>query len=135
MEDARSLDKVLADLASLQDELLATVTDDFAARAVLSNLQDALRQEASLARVSAPGDLSIPQLEQQIEHLEDAILRHLDTRPSASAGGPSGGYGYGGIDPNVLHEMHRKMATSFGLDEKKEQLRGLTIRLAELQGE
>lgn len=133
--DPRSLDEVLADLAAVQDEMLATATDDFATRAALSNRQDALRQEATVARVSAPGDLSRPDLEQQIEHLEDEILRHLDTRPSASAGGPSGGYSGGGIDPDKLHEMHRKMAASFGLDTKKEQLRRLKNRLADLQEE
>lgn len=131
----RSLEEVLADLAKVQEELLAVPADDFATRAELSNRQDALRSEARAARSALPDDLTVEQLEEQIAHLEDQILHHLDTRPSASAGGPSGGYGGGGIDPDKLHEMHRKMADSFGLDDKRHELSRLKVRLAELQGE
>ncbi len=130
---SRSLEEVLAALADVQDELLATPDDDFAARAALSNRQDALRLEASRARSSLPRDLTIEQLEEQIDHLEAEILQHLDTRPSASAAGQTGRGG--GIDPEYLHKMHAQMAKSFGLDQKQEQLQQLKVRLAELRGE
>jgi len=133
MSNPRSLDEVLADLAGVQDEILATKDDDRAARAELSNRQDALRSEAAEARSAIPSDVSVGDLEHQIELLEQEILGHLDTRPSASAGAGTGRGG--GIDPDFLHEMHRKMAKSFGLEEKKERLRRLRNRLAELQEE
>jgi len=129
----RSLEEVLRDLGEVQDLLIATPSDDFATRADLSNRQDALRLEAKGARQDVPVDeLAIEQLANEVEHLEAELERYLDSRPSASAGGPSGGYGGGGIDPDKLHEMHRKMDSSFGYDEKKERLRALKVRLAEL---
>ena len=129
----RSLEEVLRDLGEVQDLLIATPSDDFATRADLSNRQDALRLEAKGARQDVPVDeLAIEQLANEVEHLEAELRRYLDSRPSASAGGPSGGYGGGGIDPDKLHEMHRKMDSSFGYDEKKERLRALKVRLAEL---
>jgi hypothetical protein len=131
----RGLDEVLADLAEVQDRLLAIPADDFSARAELSNRQDALRSEASRVRRAIPDHLSADQLDEQIAHLESEIVAHLDTRPSASAGGPSGGMGGGGIDPDKLHEMHRKMATSFGLDEKRAVLRRIKARRKELRGD
>lgn len=130
---SRDLDEVLADLLEVQDRLLAVPADDFTARAELSNRQDALRSEAGRARAAIPDGLSAEQLDEQIAHLEEEILNHLDTRPSASAGGPSGGMGGGGIDPDKLHEMHRKMAASFGLEGKREQLRRLKVRREQLQ--
>jgi len=132
---SRTLDQLLADLAQVQDRLLATAADDFAARADLSNQQAALRSEAGRIRDVLPDDLSVDQLEAQISHLESEILNHLDTRPSASAGGPSGGMGGGGIDPDKLHEMHRKMGASFGLEEKQRKLQRLKNRRVELRGD
>ena len=129
----RSLEDVLRELGEIQDLLIATPSDDFARRADLSNRQDALRLEAKEARQNVPVDaLAIEQLAKEVEHLEAELRRYLDSRPSASAGGPSGGYGGGGIDPDKLHEMHRKMDSSFGYGEKKERLRALKVRLAEL---
>lgn len=95
----RDLDEILADLSEVQDRLLATSGGDFATRAELSIRQDALRSEAGRAQTAIPDDLSVQQLDEQIAHLEGEIVAHLDTRPSASAGGPSGGMGGGGIDP------------------------------------
>ena len=131
----RSLDEVLADLASVQDELLAVADDDFAAKAAMSNRQDALRSEAAEARSEIPSDVSVDELVEQIELLEAEILRHLDTRLSASSGAGGGGQGGGGIDPYLLHRLHAQMGESFGLEEKKEKLRRLRNRLAELQEE
>ncbi len=133
MDEARSLEEVLVALADVQDELLATPGDDFATRATLSDRQDALRLEASRARLAIPDHLDADQLALQVDHLEAEILQHLDTRPSASAGAQTGEGG--GIDPRYLHRMHRQMAKSFGLEEKQEQLQLLKARLAELRGE
>ena len=132
---SRGLDEILADLAQIQDSLLATPAEDFATRAALSNRQDDLRSEAGRLRDAVGEELSVGQLEAQIAHLESEILNPLSTRPSASAGGPSGGMGGGGIDPDVLHEMHRKMAASFGLDEKKALLSKLKLHHRELLGD
>ena len=129
----RSLDEVLRELGEVQDLLIATPSDDFTTRAELSTRQDVLRSEARGAREAVPvDDLGVEQLAREVQHLEAELTRYLDARPSASAGGPSGGYGGGGIDPDILHEMHRKMDSSFGYDEKKERLRALKVRLAEL---
>jgi hypothetical protein len=129
----RSLDEVLRELGEVQDLLIAAPSDDFATRAELSNRQDSLRLEAKGARRDVPvDDLAVEQLTKEVQHLEAELARFLDSRPSASAGGPSGGYGGGGIDPDKLHEMHRKMDSSFGFEEKKERLRALKVRLAEL---
>lgn len=132
----RPLEEVLRELSEVQDLLIATPSDDFAARAELSNRQDALRFEAREARQDVPvDDLGVEQLAKEVEHLEAELTRYLDTRPSASAGGPSGGFGGGGIDPDKLHEMHRKMDSSFGFEEKRERLRALKVRLAEVTAE
>ena len=99
----RSLEEVLRELGEVQDLLIAAPSDDFATRADLSNRQDALRLEAKGARQDVPvDDLAIVQLTNEVEHLEAELKRYLDSRPSASAGGPSGGYGGGGIDPDKL---------------------------------
>lgn len=132
----RPLEEVLRELGEVQDLLIATPSDDFAARAELSNRQDALRSEAREARQDVPvDDLGVEQLAKEVEHLEAELTRYLDARPSASAGGPSGGFGGGGIDPDKLHEMHRRMDSSFGFEEKRERLRALKVRLAEVTGE
>ena len=129
----RPFDDVLRELGEVQDLLISTSTDDFAARAELSNRQDALRSEARELRQALPvDDLAVEHLAQEVTHLEAELTRYLDSRPSASAGGPSGGPGGGGIDPDKLHEMHRKMDSSFGYEEKRERLRVLKVRLDNL---
>ncbi len=132
----RPLEEIVIELGEVQDQLLEVDTYDFATRAGLSNRQDALRLEAKHARAGIPADdMAVEQLEHEIAYLEDELDRYFDSRPSASAGGPSGGHGGGGIDPDKLHEMHRKMDASFGFAEKKERLRTLRLRLNELTGE
>ena len=132
----RSIEEVLRELGEVQDLLIATPSIDFATRAELSNRQDALRSEAREARKDVPvDDMAMEQLAKEIEHLEAELVRYLDSRPSASAGGPSGGPGGGGIDPDKLHEMHRRMDTSFGYEEKKERLRARKVRLEDLSGD
>lgn len=130
---ARSIDDVLRELAVVQDELLAVPPDDFGRRAELLTRQDALRSEAAAARTAVPDDLSADQLERQIEHLEAEILRHLDTRPAASAGAQTGMGG--GIDPYFLQEMNQKAAAAFGLEVKQAELQRLKARLGELRGD
>ena len=132
MSEERSLDSILADLASVQDELISVAQDDFATRAELSNRQDALRREAAEAREAVPDYLTVEQLETEIAHLEDEILGHLESRPASSSGAQTG-FG-GGIDPQYLHGMHREMAKSFGLEEKQKRLQLLKGRLNERQG-
>ena len=131
---SRSIDDILSELAAIHDAMRAAPADDHATRADLSNRQDALRQEASRVRSLIPDDASADDLEARIRHLEAEIGGHLDTRPSASASSGAG-IGGGGIDPDVLHEMHRAMASSFGLEAKQEELRRLRNRLTELRGD
>ena len=132
----RTLDQILTELAEVQDRLIEADAYDFATRAELSNQQDALRLEAREARAGIPDDLSVEQLEREIERLEQDLIRYVSSRPSASAGHSGGGpQGGGGIDPQYLHEMQRKMDAAYGFDEMKERLRVLKVRLADLQGE
>ena len=128
----RPLEEILAELGGVQDRLLEVDANDFGTRAELSNLQDALRLEASQARDEMPDDLSAERLESEIKRREDELVRYLGTRLSASAGGGAG-RGGGGIDPNYVHEMHRKMDTAFRFEDKKEQLRLFKVRLADLR--
>jgi phage terminase small subunit len=132
MSGDRALEVILADLASVQDELISVASDDFATRAELSNRQDALRREAAEAREAVPDYLTVEQLEADIAHLEAEILAHLESRPAASSGAQTG-FG-GGIDPQYLHGMHREMAKSFGLEEKQKRLQLLKGRFNELAG-
>ena len=132
----RSLDEILTEMGRIQDRLLDTEPDDFEARARLSNLQDALRQEARLAREDLPDDLSAKQLEAEIERREQQLIQYLEARLSPSAGhGGGGGRGGGGIDPQHVHELHRRMDSAFGYEEKRKQLELLKGRLAKLRDE
>ena len=128
----RPLEEILVELGRVQDRLLEADADDFGTRAELSNLQDALRLEAKRARDEIPDDMSAERLESEIERREGELVRYLGTRLSASAGG-GGGRGGGGIDPNYVHEMHRRMDAAFRFEDKKKQLRLLKVRLAELR--
>jgi hypothetical protein len=129
----RTLEEILRELGEVQDRLLEVDADDFTARADLSNRQDTLRLEAKQAREGLPIDnMGAAQLRAEIAHLEDDLNRYLGTRPSASAASGGGGPGGGGIDPGMLHEMHRKMDASFGFAEKQERVRALRVRLDEL---
>lgn len=129
----RPIEEILSELGEVQDRLLEVDAADFATRADLSNRQDALRLEAKRARDGFPiDDMGAGQLEREIAHLEDELNRFLSTRPSASAASGGGGPGGGGIDPGILHEMHRKMDSSFGFAEKQERIRALRARLSEL---
>ncbi|MBT8246193.1 MAG: hypothetical protein KJN73_00125, partial [Acidimicrobiia bacterium] len=77
----RPLEEVLRELGEVQDLLIATPSDDFAARAELSNRQDALRSEARDARQDVPvDDLGVEQLAKEVEHLEAELTRYLDAR-------------------------------------------------------
>ncbi len=132
----RPLEEILAELGEVQDRIIETAEDDFDTRAELSNRQDALRLEAKKARAGVSDELSVEQIEHEITRLGDELVRYLDLRPSASAGHGGGpGTGGGGIDPEYLHEMHRKMDASFGFEEKKARLEKLKVRLAELRDE
>jgi hypothetical protein len=129
----RPVEDVLRELAEVQDELLAAPSDDFARRADLLARQDALRAEAAEARTAVPDNLSAEQLEQRVEYLEAEIVRHLESRPAASAGAQTGMGG--GIDPYFLQEMNQKAAVAFGLEEKQTELQRLRARLGELRGD
>lgn len=131
--NTRPMGEIVTELGEVQDRLLEVADDDFATRADLSNRQDALRLEAKQARDGLPIDnLGAEQLKREIAHLEEELSRYLSTRPSASAASGGGGPGGGGIDPGMLHEMHRKMDSSFGYAEKQERIRALRVRLDEL---
>ena len=131
----RPIDDILRDLLAVQEELSSTSSDDLTRRIDLLERQKRLRAEAAEVRASVSDDVSVEQLRLQIAHLEAEILHHFEARPSGSMAGGAGGPGGGGIDPDQLHEMHRTMAASFGLDEKQAELQRLKARLDELRGD
>jgi polyhydroxyalkanoate synthesis regulator phasin len=130
----RDLDQVLADLAEVQDQLIALPDDAFGEKAELQTRQDALRAEAQELRESL-GDHDIDYIRRRIAHLEAELERYLDTRPAASVGQQGGGRGGGGMDPQYYHEMVAKMDRYVGYDEMRAELDRLRGRLAELEPE
>jgi len=130
---ARDIDRVLTDLAEVQDQLIALPDDAFAERVDLHTRQEALRAEAREARHATPDHLDAKALQNQIDYLERELTRYLDTRPAASVGGPSGGFGGGGIDPDKYHEMVEKMDKYVGYDELRIELQELRAELAQLE--
>jgi hypothetical protein len=128
----RRLDQVLADLAEMQDQLIALPDDAFGEKAELQTRQDALRAEAEDIR-DTRADHDLDYLRRRMEHLKSKLKRYLDTRPAASVGGPSGGPGGGGIDPDKYHEMVGKMDRYVGYKEMTAELERLQAVLDELE--
>ena len=124
------LDEIRTELAAIQDELLRLPGDEFDRRQQLRARQEQLREE--VRRTATAGDLlSADQIKRRIEELEAQLEAHLDNRIPFSAAAQTG-FG-GGIDPGVLHAMHRRMDEIGGVEAIREQLRQLRDRLAAME--
>lgn len=129
----RDLDKVLADLAEVQDQLIALPDEAFGEKAKLQSKQDELRAEAREARHSIGDHLDIQALRDLVQHLERELQRYLDARPAASVGQGGGGPGGGGIDPEQYHEMVGRMDKYVGYDKMRAELQELRVKLSEAE--
>lgn len=114
-------------LVEIDAALQSLPADAYGTRLDLRTEQRAIREE--LRARSLAGDLlTADQLELRIAHLERQIDAHYANRLSHLSG-PQTGYG-GGIDPQVLHEMHRRMDETAGIEQLKAEVSRLKSRLA-----
>lgn len=114
-------------LLDIEAALQSLPPDAFGQRLDLRTEQAAIREE--LRSRSLAGDLlTADQLELRIAHLERQITAHYANRLSHISG-PQTGYG-GGIDPQILHQMHRRMDETAGIEQLKAEVRRLKDRLA-----
>ena len=120
-------------MSAVQQELAETPADQLARRQELTELEDALRLELRSFRDSWTDHLSIDQLRHRIADMERRLGEHYGNRLSHLAGGQSG-FG-GGLDPTILHRMHRAMDRSADLPGMQAELARLKDRLAKLEGQ
>jgi hypothetical protein len=125
--------QALRELAAVQEELAATAADQFSRRQELSALESELRLELRSFRDSWTDHLSIDQLQLRIADVTRRISDHYGNRLSHISGAQSG-LG-GGLDPTVLHRMHRAMDDAADLPALQAELARLKDRLAKLRGE
>lgn len=123
------LDGILQELGRIQESLARDVASDDYTH--LRRRQAELRARAREARRGLVDDLSLDQLRHHLAHLEHLRDEHIGSRLTASAAVQTG-HG-GGIDPQYLHEMNRKMAETFGLDDLTREIEGLRNRIRSLE--
>lgn len=124
---------VLRQLAETQERLSETPEEQFALRQDLREREDALRAELRGFSEGWSDHLSIDQLRRRIADMERRLEEHYGNRLSHISGGQSG-FG-GGIDPKILHRMHRAMDRSSDLPAMKAELVRLKDQLAKLMGD
>ena len=124
------LDQVLADLAAVQDAILALPPEDFAGRFELRQRQEDLRERARELRHDVDDSLTVAQLRAQLNHLLAVREEHFSHRLGHAAAAQTGQGG--GIDPAVVHEMHRQMDQAFRLEDLEEEIDHLQDRLKAL---
>mgnify|MGYP001813757122 CR=1 FL=1 len=124
--------QALRELAAVQEELAETAADQFSRRQELAELENELRLELRSFRDSWTDHLSIDQLRHKIDDVERRLGEHFGNRLSHMAGGQSG-FG-GGLDPTILHRMHRAMDRASDLEAMQAELARLKDRLAKLEG-
>ncbi len=124
--------ETIQELTRVQDELRTVPADDFARRQDLREREEELR--AGLRSLSADwtDHFSIDQLRRRIADTERRITDHYGNRLSHTAG-PQTGYG-GGLDPQIMHWMHRAMDKAGDLPAMKAELARLKDQLAKLEG-
>ncbi|MDH3729923.1 MAG: hypothetical protein OES13_02185 [Acidimicrobiia bacterium] len=127
------LDEVLVELSDVAAKLSDLPVDALEERFHLRQRQEELRA-ISRQLLSEKGDLlSADELQVQLGRLEEERDRYLsETRLSHSAGAQTGQGG--GIDPKVVHDMHRSMDKAFDLDGVNAEIDRLRRRLARLEG-
>lgn len=124
---------VMRELTEVQDRLRDTPEEQFALRQDLRDREDALRTELRRLGAGWSDHLSIDQLERRIAVVEGRLEEHYGNRLSHTSGGQSG-FG-GGLDPKILHRMHRAMDKSSDLPAMKAELARLKGQLAKLMGD
>lgn len=126
------LSQTMRELARVQDELRAVPPDEFTRRQDLRDREEALRAELRSFAAGWTDHFSIDQLKGRIADTERRIKEHYGNRLSHTAG-PQTGYG-GGLDPQILHWMHRAMDQAGDLPAMRAELARLKDRLATLEG-
>ena len=122
----------IRELADIQTALADVPTEDYQRRQSLREREEAIRRELRDYRDSWTDHLSIDQLRRRIADVERRLGEHYGNRLSHTAGGQSG-FG-GGLDPTILHSMHRAMDRSGDLESMKAELTRLKDHLAKLEG-
>jgi len=114
-------------LSLVQEELAATPAEDLLGRRRLRDREIEIRAELRSFSERWTDHLSIDQLKRKIEELERRLGDHYGSRLSHLSGGQSG-FG-GGIDPTILHRMHRAMDQTGDLSARKAELARLKQKL------
>ncbi len=125
---SETLDRVLADLADVQDAILDLPPEDVAGHLELRERQEGLRARAREVRGGAADELTALQVRARLAHLEARKEEHLGRRLGHLAAAQTG-HG-GGIDPGIVHRMHREMDAAFGLDDLDREIERLRHLLA-----
>jgi hypothetical protein len=130
---AEALRRVIAQLAEVQDRLLALPTGDLAARHELHLRQDQLRSRAGeLAR-----DLPVSAERREVLEVRLALLRHRLADRSGrtltgrlSGAGPVPGVRPSGGAVDTMLPLDREVLAARGLDDLRQQIAVLEHRLA-----
>ena len=122
--------ETLREFNAVQEELSRLPETDFARRQELGDREEELRGELRRFSVEHTDDMSIDQLKRLITSVEGRLRDHYSNRLSHTSGAQTG-YG-GGLDPKVLHRMHRAMDEAGDLPALKAELARLKDKLATL---
>jgi hypothetical protein len=125
------LDELLRELYSVQQELAQAPKGELARQHDLREREGQLRAELREFSTQRPDPKSIDQLRRLIARTERRISEHYGNRLSYTSG-PQTGYG-GGLDPKILHRMHRAMDRSADLPGMRAELARLRQELAVLE--
>ena len=123
--------ETLQEFNTVQEKLRKVPEDDLSRRQDLRDREDALRAELRGFSVEQIDDSSIDQLKRLISSVEQRLEDHYGNRLSHITG-PQTGFG-GGLDPKVMHKMHRAMDEAGDLPAIKAELARLRDQLASLQ--
>ena len=123
--------ETLREFNAVQEELSRVAESDFTRRQDLRDREEELRGELRSFSVVHTDDMSIDQLKRLIASVEGRLEDHYSNRLSHTSGAQTG-YG-GGLDPKVLHQMHRAMDAAGDLPALKAELARLKDKLATLE--
>ena len=124
--------ETLREFNAVQEELSRLPEADFARRQDLRDREEELRGELRSFSIEQTDDMSIVQLKRLIASVEGRLKDHYRNRLSHTSGAQTG-FG-GGLDPKVLHRMHRAMDEAGDLPALKAELARLKDKLANLEG-
>ena len=123
--------ETLREFNAVQEELSQLAEADFARRQDLRDRETELRGDLRKFSAENTDDMSIDQLKRLIASVERRLEEHYGNRLSHTSGAQTG-YG-GGLDPKVLHRMHRAMDEAGDLPAIKAELTRLKDKLANLE--